>query len=201
MIHADKKLLETQFAADNFTLHKKMLAYYQGGMQGTTIASMATIHMMFSDIMRNTDQHQGANYYKMYLVYGMCIGGIVCALMNAMLTSTVKIYGNAALLCEASGEEVVQIIRRVRKKQEECVQWWLCCLVLLILQAAAWAWDSGNWVVLISESVVNVVGLYLMYRCGMETKRLLSRHSDSHGPLIFKVSLSLLQFLFSSCYC
>jgi hypothetical protein len=90
MIVADKKVFEASFAAENFMIHKKMLTYYQGGMEGTTIASLATIHMMFSDIMRNTEV-ESANHYKMFLVYALCIVGIVCALMNAMLSATVKI--------------------------------------------------------------------------------------------------------------
>ena len=185
MILADKKVFEAQFAAENFMIHKKMLSYYQGGMQGTTIASLATIHMMFSDIMRN-DEVKGANHYKMFLVYSLCVVGIVCALVNTVLSTTVKIYGNAALLCEAEEDEVVQIIRAVRRKQEECA-----CLLLLVLQGANWAWDSGNYPVIVTESLVNMVALGLMVHYGVKTKRLFSLHHDDHGPLVFKVRKDL----------
>jgi hypothetical protein len=62
--------------------------------------------MMFSDIMRNEVEHEDSNYYKMFFVYALCVMGIVCAFMNAVLSTTVKIFGNAALLCEASDDEV-----------------------------------------------------------------------------------------------
>ena len=186
MIAADKKLFEANFAAENFMIHKKMLMYYQGGIEGTTIASLATIHMMFSDIMRNDEAHDD-NQYKMLLVYSFCIMGIICALMNSVLSSTVKIYGNAALLCEADETEVLQIIRQVRRKQEECAKWWIVCLLMLVLQGAHWAWDSGNLPVIISESVANAVAIFLMYYYGNKARQLFSPDNNDSGPLVFQV--------------
>lgn len=202
MILAEKRVFETHFASENFSIHKKMLTYYQAGMQGTTIASLATIHMMYSDIMRNNAQHVESNYYKMFLVYALCVMGIMCALMNAVLSTTVKIFGGASLLCEADNDEVVQIILGVRRKQEECARWWLAALLLIGLQGAAWAWDSGNWPVLAAETFVNVCALGLALHQARKTMRIFSPDSNDSGPLVFKVRrLRATRYGGISCYC
>lgn len=75
-------------------------------------------------------------------------------------------------------------------QQEECAKWWIACLLLLLLQAAAWAWDSGNYPVIATETLVNVTALGLMVHFGLKTRRLFSADKNDSGPLVFKVRLN-----------